>query len=49
MPKQRITKEMVVDVAFEIARKGGMEKDIISGDSVNVQKEFIEFTGRNEN
>lgn len=26
MPKQRITKEMVVDAAFEIARKGGMEK-----------------------
>ncbi|EAC5460158.1 TetR/AcrR family transcriptional regulator, partial [Listeria monocytogenes] len=23
MPKQRITKEMVVDAAFEIARKGG--------------------------
>ncbi len=26
MPKQRITKEMVVDAAFEIARKDGMEK-----------------------
>ena len=26
MPKQRITKEMVVDAAFEIARKGGMEQ-----------------------
>lgn len=26
MPKQRITKEMVVDAAFEIARKGGIEK-----------------------
>ncbi|EEG74439.1 TetR/AcrR family transcriptional regulator [[Clostridium] hylemonae] len=29
MPKQRITKEMVVDVAFEIARKGGMEKVMV--------------------
>lgn len=26
MPKQRITKDMVVDAAFEIARKGGIEK-----------------------
>lgn len=26
MPKQRITKEMVVDAAFEIARRDGMEK-----------------------
>lgn len=26
MPKQRITREMVVDAAFEIARKEGMEK-----------------------
>lgn len=26
MPKQRITKEMVVDAAFEIARKDGIEK-----------------------
>lgn len=26
MPKQRITKEMVVDAAFEIARKDGMDK-----------------------
>ncbi|MFB5520185.1 TetR/AcrR family transcriptional regulator [Enterococcus casseliflavus] len=29
MPKQRITKEMVVDAAFEIARKGGMEHMIV--------------------
>ncbi len=29
MPKQRITKDMVVEVAFEIARKGGMEKVIV--------------------
>lgn len=29
MPKQRITKEMVVDAAFEIARKGGMEQVIV--------------------
>ena len=29
MPKQRITKEMVVDAAFEIARKGGMEHVIV--------------------
>ncbi len=26
MPKQRITKEMVVDAAFEIARRDGMDK-----------------------
>ncbi len=29
MPKQRITKEMVVDAAFEIARQGGMEKVMV--------------------
>ena len=26
MPKQKITKEMVVDAAFELAREGGMER-----------------------
>lgn len=29
MPKQRITKEMVVEAAFEIARKEGAEKVIV--------------------
>lgn len=29
MPKQKITKEMVVDAAFELARSGGMEQVII--------------------
>lgn len=29
MPKQRITKEMVVDAAFEIARNEGMEKVMV--------------------
>ncbi len=29
MPKQRITKDMVVDTAFEIARDGGMEKVVV--------------------
>lgn len=29
MPKQRITKEMVVDVAFEIARSKGMEQVMV--------------------
>lgn len=29
MPKQRITREMVVDAAFEIARSGGMEQVIV--------------------
>lgn len=29
MPKQRITKEMVVDAAFEIARSGGMEQVLV--------------------
>ena len=29
MPKQRITKEMVVDAAFELARQGGMEQVIV--------------------
>ena len=31
MPKQRITKEMVVDAAFEIAREGGMERVMVKG------------------
>ena len=29
MPKQRITKEMVVSAAFEIARNDGMEQVIV--------------------
>lgn len=29
MPKQRITKEMVVDAAFEIARRDGMEQVMV--------------------
>lgn len=29
MPKQRITKEMVVDAAFELARGGGMEQVLV--------------------
>jgi AcrR family transcriptional regulator len=29
MPKQRITKEMVVEAAFELARTGGMEQVIV--------------------
>lgn len=29
MPNQRITKEMVVDAAFELARQGGMEQVIV--------------------
>ena len=29
MPKQRITKEMVVDAAFEIARNSGMEQVMV--------------------
>ena len=29
MPKQRITKEMVVMTAFEIARNGGMEQVMV--------------------
>ena len=29
MPKQRITKEMVVNAAFELARQGGMEQVIV--------------------
>lgn len=29
MPRQRITKEMVVDAAFEIARKDGMEQVLV--------------------
>lgn len=36
MPKQRITKEMVVDAAFEIARKDGMEKVLVK----NIAKEL---------
>ncbi len=29
MPKQRITKEMVVDAAFELARQGGLEQVMV--------------------
>ena len=29
MPKQRITKDMIVDVAFEIARRSGIEKVMV--------------------
>lgn len=29
MPKQRITKEMVVDAAFEIAKSSGMEQVLV--------------------
>lgn len=29
MPKQRITKEMIVDAAFDIARKDGMEQVLV--------------------
>ena len=29
MPKQKITKEMVVDAAFELAREGGMERVLV--------------------
>ncbi len=29
MPKQKITKEMVVDAAFEVARAGGMEQVLV--------------------
>lgn len=29
MPKQRITKEMVIDAAFELARSGGMEQVMV--------------------
>lgn len=29
MPKQKITKEMIVEAAFELARKGGMEQVLV--------------------
>ena len=29
MPRQRITKEMVVEAAFSLAREGGMEKVLV--------------------
>ena len=29
MPKQKITKEMVVDTAFDIARQDGMDRVLI--------------------
>ena len=29
MPKQRITKDMVVEAAFELAREGGMEQVLV--------------------
>lgn len=36
MPKQRITKEMVVDTAFELARNNGMEQVLVK----NIAKEL---------
>lgn len=36
MPKQKITKEMVVDAAFELARRGGMELVLVK----NIAKEL---------
>ena len=30
MPKQKITKEMVVDTAFDIARKDGMDLESLA-------------------
>lgn len=30
MPKQRITKEMVIEAAFELARRGGMEQVMVN-------------------
>lgn len=29
MPKQRITKEMVIEAAFELARQGGLEQVLV--------------------
>ena len=29
MPKQRITKDMIVEAAFELAREGGMEQVLV--------------------
>ena len=29
MPRQRITKEMIVEAAFSLAREGGMEKVLV--------------------
>ena len=31
MPKQKITREMVVDAAFHLAREGGMERVLVKG------------------
>ena len=36
MPKQRITKEMVVNAAFEIARSSGMEQVMVK----NIEKKY---------
>ena len=42
MPKQRITKEMVVNAAFEIARNDGMEQVMVKtiAEIRNMDKEF---------
>lgn len=29
MPKQRITKEMIIDAAFQLLREGGMEQILV--------------------
>lgn len=52
MPKQRITREMVVDAAFALAREGGMErvlvKDIAARLSCSVQPIYSCFRNMEE-
>lgn len=51
MPKQKITKEMVVDVAFEIARRNGMEKVMVKSiaDKLGCSVQPNEFAGNSSN
>ena len=43
MPKQRITKEMVVDAAFEIARKDGIEKATVKTIAEKLDREIYVY------
>ena len=44
MPKQRITKEMVVEAAFEIAREQGMEQVVVKSIAAASTAPYSQFT-----
>lgn len=44
MPKQNITKEMIVEAAFEIARNGGMEQVMVKNIADKLHCSVSRFT-----